>query len=230
MAVLDAQHFRAIGVVAPALAPQLGRLERRHQHFLRAGAVLLLAHDLLDLLEHAKAERQPGVDAGRGLAHEPGAEHQLVADDLGVGRAFLEDGEEGSGPAHGAALYGAASTAGNRGGRCGRSATGCDKSRQRPLTHVTPAPSGHSVPPSFRTNRPLGRGSERGEAYWGGIAATTSKGADEQSSRKAPGSLADPGVCFASLARICKEQDRWLCVGHAARREQRKGGWPCESA
>ena len=32
---------------------------------LRAGAVLLLAHDLLDLLQHAQAQRQPGIDAGR---------------------------------------------------------------------------------------------------------------------------------------------------------------------
>ena len=71
---------------------------------MRAGAVLLLADDLLDLLEHAEAERQPGVDAGGGLADEPGAQHQLVADDLGVGGAFLEDGQEGSGPAHGGAL------------------------------------------------------------------------------------------------------------------------------
>src|SRR5258705_6889733 len=32
--------------------------------------------------------------------------------------------------------------------------------------------------------------------YWGSLTATTLKGSDEQSSRKAPGSLADPGVCF----------------------------------
>ena len=44
--VLDAQHLLAIVVVAPALAPQVGRLDRRHQHFDGAGAVLLLAHDL----------------------------------------------------------------------------------------------------------------------------------------------------------------------------------------
>ena len=45
MAVPDAQHLRAVVVVAPALAPEFGRLDRRHQHFLRAGRVLLLAHD-----------------------------------------------------------------------------------------------------------------------------------------------------------------------------------------
>jgi hypothetical protein len=90
--VADAQHLRAVGVVAAALAPQVGRLDGRHQQLDRAGAVLLLAHDLLDLLEHPKAERQPGVDAGGGLADEAGAQHQLVADDLGVGGRFLGDG------------------------------------------------------------------------------------------------------------------------------------------
>ena len=43
--VLDAQHLLAVGVVAPALAPEIGRLDRRHQDLDGAGAVLLLAHD-----------------------------------------------------------------------------------------------------------------------------------------------------------------------------------------
>ena len=96
VAIGDAQHFRAVGVVAPALAPQVGRLERRHQQFDGAGTVLFLAHDAFDLAQHAQAERQPGVDAGGGLADQAGAEHQLVADDLGVGRTLLENGQEGS--------------------------------------------------------------------------------------------------------------------------------------
>ena len=49
VAVLDAQHLLAVVVVAPALAPQIGRLQRRHQKLDRACPVLLLAHDLLDL-------------------------------------------------------------------------------------------------------------------------------------------------------------------------------------
>ena len=109
MPVADAQHLGAVSVVAAALAPQLGRLQRRHEHFLGSGAVLLFAHDLLDLLQDPKAERKPGIDARGRLADQPGAQHQLVADDLGVGGTFLEDGKKGSGPAHGAALYGAAS-------------------------------------------------------------------------------------------------------------------------
>ena len=46
VAVLDAQHLLAVGLVAPALAPQVGRLDGRHQQLDGAGAVLLLAHDL----------------------------------------------------------------------------------------------------------------------------------------------------------------------------------------
>ena len=100
VAVGDAQHLGAVGVVAPAFLPQVGALDRRHEHFL-PDAILLLANDPLDLLEHAVAERQPGVDAARGLPHQPCLQHQLVADDLGRRRAFLEDGHEGAGQAHG---------------------------------------------------------------------------------------------------------------------------------
>ena len=76
--VAQAQHLRSVGVVAPAGAPEVGRLQRRHQHLLRPGRVLLLAHDLADVTQHAPAGRQPGVDAGRGLPHQPGPQHQAV--------------------------------------------------------------------------------------------------------------------------------------------------------
>jgi hypothetical protein len=39
MPVLDPQHLRPVGVVAAGLAPEIGGLDRRHQDFLRAGAV-----------------------------------------------------------------------------------------------------------------------------------------------------------------------------------------------
>src|SRR3546814_3384451 len=42
VAVLEAEHFRAIGVIAPAFAPEIGGLDRRHQQFDRARAVLFL--------------------------------------------------------------------------------------------------------------------------------------------------------------------------------------------
>ena len=98
--VLDAQHLLAVGVVAPALAPQVGRLDGRHQQLDRAGAVLLLAHDLLDLFEHAQAERQERINAGRLLAHHAGAQHQPMRDDLRLFRGFAQDRQEIAGKAH----------------------------------------------------------------------------------------------------------------------------------
>ena len=98
--VLDAQHLLAVGVVASALAPQIGGLDGRHQEFDGAGAVLLLAHDLLDLLQHAQAKRQEGVNAGRLLPHHAGAQHQPVGDDLRLFRGFTQDRQEETGEAH----------------------------------------------------------------------------------------------------------------------------------
>ena len=98
--VLDAQHLLAVGLVAPALAPQVGRLDGRHQQLDGAGAVLLLAHDLADLLQHAKAERQEGIDAGCLLPDHAGAQHQPVGDDLRLLRRFAQDGQKEAGKAH----------------------------------------------------------------------------------------------------------------------------------
>ena len=100
MAILDAQHFRAVGVVASALAPKIGKLQRGHQELDGTRAVLLLAHDLLDLLEHAKAERQPGVDPGGLLADEARAQHEPVRDDLRFLRGLAQNGQEVAGKAH----------------------------------------------------------------------------------------------------------------------------------
>ncbi len=101
VAILDAQHLLAVGIVASALAPEVGRLDRRHQHFDGAGAVLLLAHDLADLLQHTNAERQKGIDARGLLPHHPGAQHQPVRDNLGFFRRLAQNREEITGQAHG---------------------------------------------------------------------------------------------------------------------------------
>ena len=101
VAVLDAQHLLAVGVVAAAFAPEVGQLQRRHQHFDGAGAVLLLADDLLDLLQHPQAERQPGIDAGRLLPDHAGAQHQPMRDDLRLLRIFLQDGQKKPRQSHG---------------------------------------------------------------------------------------------------------------------------------
>ena len=102
----------------------------------RAGPVLLLADDLLDLAQHAVAERQPGIDAGGGLADEAGAQHQLVADDLRVRWAFLENRQKIAGNAQvgmppadvGAGAlgrYAEERNAGQTPARCGKTDTGC---------------------------------------------------------------------------------------------------------
>ena len=100
--VADAQHLLAVIVVAPGFAPEVCRLDRRHQHFDRARPVLLLAHDRADLVQHPHAERQPGVDAGRLLADHAGAQHQPVRNDLRLLGSLLEDRQEIAGEAHGA--------------------------------------------------------------------------------------------------------------------------------
>ena len=99
-AVPDPQHFRPVGVVAPALAPQLRRLNRGHQQLLRTGPVLLLAHHLFNATQHPQPRRQPGVDPGRGLPHQPGPQHQPVRHDLCLGRNLLDGGDERAGEAH----------------------------------------------------------------------------------------------------------------------------------
>ena len=100
VAVAQTQHLRAVILVAAALAPQVGGLDGRHQDLLRAGRVLLLAHDLLDAAQHPQAGRQPGIDAGGTLPHQPRTQHQPVRDDLRLGGVFLERGHEGAGQAH----------------------------------------------------------------------------------------------------------------------------------
>ena len=96
----DAQHLLAVVVVPPALAPQIRRLDRRHQDLDGAGAVLLLAHDLGDPGEHALAKRQPRIDAGRLLPDHAGAQHQPMGDDLGFLRRLTQDRQEITGQAH----------------------------------------------------------------------------------------------------------------------------------
>ena len=100
VAVDDAQHLPPVAVIAPALAPEVGRLDRRHQHFLGAGAALLVAHDGLDLAQDPEAQRQPGIDAGAGLADHARAQHQPVRGDLRLGRVFPRGRDEIAGQAH----------------------------------------------------------------------------------------------------------------------------------
>ena len=105
LAVLEAEQLAADRVPAAALLPDLRRLHDRHEHLLAADRIHLLADDLLDLLHDAPAGRQEHVDAGGELAHEAGADHELVAHGLRAGRILFDGGQEQLTDAHGASRY-----------------------------------------------------------------------------------------------------------------------------
>ena len=98
--VADAQHLLAVIVVASGFAPEVGRLDGRHQNLDRARAVLLLADDGADLVQHPDAERQPGVAARRLLPDHAGAQHEAMRDDLRLLGRLLEDRQEIAGKTH----------------------------------------------------------------------------------------------------------------------------------
>ena len=95
----DPKHLLAVVVIAAALAPEVGRLDGRHQHLQRARPVLFLAHDRFDPLQDADAERQPGIDAGCLLPEHSRPQHQPVRDDLRLLRCLLQDRAGSSGRA-----------------------------------------------------------------------------------------------------------------------------------
>ena len=101
MAVADAQHLLAVGLVAAALLPPARRLDGGHEDLDGAGPLHLLAADLLHLLEDAKAQRQPVVDSRRRLLDHAGPQHQPVGDDLRLRRILLQDRHEVPRHAHG---------------------------------------------------------------------------------------------------------------------------------
>ena len=101
MPVGDAQHFCAIGIIAAAFTPQVCALHGRHQDFQRAGTVLLLAHNGLNLLQDFQAQRQPRIDTGGMLLDHTGTQHQLVRHDFGIGWGFFCNRQEIARHAHG---------------------------------------------------------------------------------------------------------------------------------
>ena len=57
VAILDTQHFGAVGVIAAAFAPEISQLQCRHQKLKRPCPIHFLTHDLLNVLQHLKTER-----------------------------------------------------------------------------------------------------------------------------------------------------------------------------
>ena len=93
VAVADAQEKVTVDVPASGLLPEFGGLHGGHQDLKGSRAVHFLPDDALDLAQHAQAQRQPRKEAGRQSTHQAGTQHELVTDDLGVGRCFLQGGE-----------------------------------------------------------------------------------------------------------------------------------------
>jgi len=98
VAVFDAEEVVAVGGVPPGLLEQVERYERGHEDLFGARGGHLFTDDLLDALEAAEPGREVGVAAGAELADEPGAEHELVGGDLGVGGGLAERGDQRLGP------------------------------------------------------------------------------------------------------------------------------------
>ena len=94
LAVLEPED--AVAVLGPAAGRLVGlaRQQRRELQLLGADRVHLLADDPLDVAQHPQAQRQPGVDAGRGPPDVAGAHQQPVARHLGVRRVLPQGAHE----------------------------------------------------------------------------------------------------------------------------------------
>ena len=94
VAVLQTEDVVAVLLPTVGRLIRLARQQRGEMHLLRADAVDLLADDLLDLVEHGQAERQPCPDAGRGLADIAGALEQFCGIDVCVCGVFAQRTQE----------------------------------------------------------------------------------------------------------------------------------------
>ncbi len=79
MAIGNAHKLGTVHIPTPRLFPKLCGSEDRHEQFLSAVGVHLVAHDGLDLLQGAPGQRQITVEAGCGLSNHAGTKQQAVA-------------------------------------------------------------------------------------------------------------------------------------------------------
>ena len=75
------------------------------EQFDGAGTILLFTHDLLNLSQYPKAERQPRIDARCRLPDHGAAQHQLMRDDLRLLGRLAQDRQKVSGKQHGRPIY-----------------------------------------------------------------------------------------------------------------------------
>ena len=102
--ILDAQQLRPVLAPASRFLPQLRGLHHRHHQFQGAGAVHLLADDVLHLFQDSQAHGQPAVQPRRQAPDEPRAQHELMAHDLRLGGGFLHGVDRILGKPHRRAL------------------------------------------------------------------------------------------------------------------------------
>ena len=98
--VLEPRHFGADGVVATRPAPDFGRVDDRHGHFLPADPVHFLAQDVFDPGDGSVRERQVGIQTLPELPDETGPQQEPVALGFNAGRRFTEREAEMVGKAH----------------------------------------------------------------------------------------------------------------------------------
>src|SRR5262249_42447718 len=91
-AVVELEELR--DRVAPRRLPELCRREHGRKPFLCPDLLELLADDLLDLAMGAPAKGRERPEARGHLPDEPGADEQLVADGLGLGRGVAQGWEK----------------------------------------------------------------------------------------------------------------------------------------
>ena len=96
VSVLEPEDVVAILLPAMRRLVGLARQQRREVHLLRPDAVDLLAHHAFDLVQDAQAQRQPGPDAGGGLADIAGPLQQTRGIDVGVGGVLAQRAQEQS--------------------------------------------------------------------------------------------------------------------------------------
>ena len=66
---------------------------------------LLFMHNILDLAQNLKAQRQPRINPGRRLLDHPSAQHKTMRDNLRFRRGFFQNGQEVAAQTHGEKPY-----------------------------------------------------------------------------------------------------------------------------
>ena len=99
--ILETEHIRAHRVPTASRAPKLGGLQCRHENLARASRVHLLAHDLLNLLEHTHPERHECKKPCGSLPADACPHEQFMRIDFGILRIVTQGLNKRLCPFHG---------------------------------------------------------------------------------------------------------------------------------